>query len=243
MAYELTIRTADNVSSTNLNDNVTNDVDESKFILSDRQSTFTKREATFDRPAHNYALYYVSDRVDPTTVLSSFETVVANTNWAEIEGRHVWYEYDKDIYLNDETYYPYGMQNGFRAPPKINYINGFEVEIGKAHFLIGGTEYSVTDKKITLSKPTEYIRQDSIVAESDGSMSVVEGTEYPIPKENDIDWPKRPDIPISAKVGAYVTIKSILDRIPRSGIEIIDVVGDDGARNVEYSHGTIPDGI
>jgi len=243
MAYELTIRTADNISSTDLNDNVTKSVDESNFILSDRQSDFSKREATFDRPTHNYGRFYVSDRVDPTTVVSSFESVVANADWAEIEGRHVWTEYQQDTYLNDETYYPYGMQNGFRAPPKINYINGFEGEISKAHFLIGGTEYSVTDKKITLSKPTEHIRQDSIVAESDGSVSVVGGTEYPNPKENDIDWPKRPDIPISAKVGAYVTVKSILDRIPRSGIEIVDVVGDDGARNVEYSHGTVPDGI
>ena len=243
MAYELTIKTADNVSSTDLNDNVTNNVDESNFILSDRQSSFTKRDATFDRPAHNHARYYVSDRVDPTTVVSNFETVVANTDWAEIEGRHVWYEYEQDKYLNDETYYPYGMQNGFRSPPKIEYIDGFEGKIVEAHFLLAGSEYSVTDKTLTLSSPNDYIRQDAVVVNSDGSVSVVEGTEYPNPKKNDIDWPKRPDIPTDSQAGAYVTVKSPLDRIPRSGIEIEDVVGDDGTRTVEYSHGTIPDDI
>lgn len=243
MAYELTIRTADNISSTDLNDNVTNGVDESNLILSDRQSDFSKSDATFNRPAHNYGRFYVSDRVDSTTVVSSFESVVANADWAEIEGRHVWTEYKQDEYLHDETYYPYGMQNGLRAPPQINYINGFEGEIAEAYFLIGGTEYSITDKKITLSKPTEYIRQDAVVVESDGSVSVVEGTEYPNPKERDIDWPKRPDIPTNVKVGAYVTVKSILDRMPRSGIEIVDVIGDDGERTVKYSHGTVPDGI
>jgi hypothetical protein len=243
MAYELTIHTADNVSSTDVNSNVSNDVDESNLILSNRQSDFSKREATFDRPAHNYARYYVSDRVAPTTVVSSFESVVANADWVEIEGRHVWTEYQQDEYLHDETYYPHGMENGLRTPPEINYINGFGGKIAEAHFVIGGSEHSITDKKITLSKPTEYIRQDAVIVESDGSVSVVEGTEYPNPKENDIDWPKRPDIPTGAKVGAYVTVKSILDRIPRSGIEIVDVIGDDGERTVKYSHGTVPDGI
>jgi len=243
MAYELTIRTADNVSSTELNDNVTNDVDESNLILSDRQSAFTKRDATFDRPAHNYARYYVSDRVDPTTVLSSFESVVTNADWAEIEGRHVWYEYDQDTYLHDETYYPYGMKNGFRAPPKIEYISGFEGNIAEAHFLLAGSEYSVTDKTLTLSEPTDYIRQDAVVVDSDGSVSVVEGTERPEPKANNIEWPKCPTIPTGSQAGAYVTVKSSLDRIPRSGIEIEDVVGDDGQRTVDYEHGTVPDGI
>jgi len=243
MAYEVTIKTADNISSTDLNDNVSGDVDESNLILSDRQSAFTKREATFDRPAHNHARYYVSDKVDPTTVLSSFETAVANTNWAEIEGRHVWYEYDQDTYLKDETYYPYGMQNGFRSPPKIEYINGFESEIAEAHFLLAGSEYSVTNKTLTLSQPTDYIRQDAVVVNSDGSVSVVEGTEYPEPKEHKIEWPKRPDIPTGSQAGAYVTVKSALDRIPRSGIKIEDVVGDNGTRTVEYSHGTVPSDI
>lgn len=243
MAYELTIRTADNVSSTELNDSVTNNVDESNLILSDRQADFSNRGATFDRPAHNYGRFYVSDRVAPTTVVSSFESVVTNADWAEIEGRHVWTEYQQDEYLHDETYYPHGMKNGLRAPPEINYINGFEGEIAEAHFVMGGSEHSITDKKITLSNPTEYIRQDAVVVELDGSVSVVEGTEHPEPKENNIDWPKRPDIPSSTKAGAYVTVKSILDRIPRSGIEIVDVVGDNGDRAVEYSHGTVPDAI
>jgi hypothetical protein len=135
------------------------------------------------------------------------------------------------------------MENGLRAPPQIEYIDGFEGKIAEAHFLIGGNEYSITDKTLTLSEPTDYIRQDVVVVESDGSVSVIEGTEHPNPKENDIDWPKRPDIPTGTKVGAYVTVKSSLNRIPRSGIEIVDVVGDDGTRTVDYSHGTVPDGI
>jgi hypothetical protein len=45
------------------------------------------------------------------------------------------------------------------------------------------------------------------------------------------------------KVGAYVTVKSILDRIPRSGIEIVDVVGNDEERTADYSHGTVPDDV
>jgi len=243
MAYEITINTADNISSTDLNDGVSTEVDTSNLILPDRQSEFSLREATFDRPAYNHARYYVSDRADPTTVISNFEKAVANTDWAEIEGRHVWYEYEQDEYLHDETYYPYDADNILRSPPKIEYIDGFEGEIKEAHFLIGGTEYSVTDKTLTFSKPTDYIRQDAVVADKDGNVSIIEGTEHPNPKENDIDWPQRPDVPTNAKVGAYVTVKSVLDRIPRSGIEVKDVVGEPAGRTVDYSHGTVPDGI
>jgi hypothetical protein len=135
------------------------------------------------------------------------------------------------------------MQNGFRAPPKIEYIDEFEGNIAEAHFLLAGSEYSVTNKTLTLSEPTDYIRQDAVVVDSDGSVSVVEGTEYPEPKENNIEWPKRPSIPTGSQAGAYVTVKSSLERIPRSGIEIKDVVGDDGQRTVDYEHGTVPDGI
>lgn len=243
MAYELTINTEDNISSTDLNSNVSSSIDTSNLILSERQSKFRKSDATFDSPAHNHGRYYIADTVDPTPIINNFETVVANTDWAEIQGRHVWDEYNQDTYLHDETYYPYGMQNGFRSPPTIEYIDGFESRIAEAHFIIGGTEQSVTDKTLRLSKPTKYIRQDAIVVESDGSISVIEGTEYPQPKANNIDWPVRPSIPTGAKAGAYVTVKSALDRIPRSGIEIEDVVGDDGQRTVEYTHGTMPSGI
>jgi len=243
MAYELTIQTADNISSTDLNDNVTNSVDESKFILSDRQTDFSKREATFNRPAHNYAQYYISDRADPTTAISSLESVVANADWAKIEGRHVWTEYQHEKYLSDETYYPYEAQNLLRAPPKIEYIDGFEGKISEAHFLIGATEYSVTDEQLTFDQPSDYIRCDAVVADSNGNVSIVKGQEHPEPKANGIEWPQRPQTAADEMVGAYVIVKSALDRIPRSGIEIVDVVGDDGTRSVDYEHGTIPDNI
>lgn len=243
MAYELIVKTADNVSSTDLINNVESDVDASNLILSDRQSEFTARDATFDRPAHNYGRYYVSDRVDPSTVISSFETVVSNADWAEIEGRHVWYEYEQDKYLTDETYYPYGMQTGLRAPPQINYIDGFEGEIAEAHFIIGGSVYSVSNKTLTFSPPTDYIRCDAVVADSNGNVSIVEGKPHPEPKANNIDWPKYPETANDEMVGAYVEVKDALDRIPRNGIEIVDVIGENGTRSVDYSHGTIPEGV
>lgn len=243
MAYELTIQTADNVTSTELSNSFDSNVDTSKLILSERESTFSKQESLINKSAHIYARYYISDRFDPAPVLSSVESVVTNADWAQIEGRHVWTEYSDDSYLNDETYYPYEMQNGFRAPPVIEYIRGFEGNVTEAHFMINGNEFSVTDEKISLARPTEYIRQDAIVAELDGSISVIEGAEYPNPKNNNIEWPKRPEIPSDVKVGAYVTVKSILDRIPRSGIEIVDVVGNDEERTVDYSHGTVPDDV
>lgn len=137
---------------------------------------------------------FAEDTDDKNAIVDSIETELRDAEWARVEYRHTNSEYDDAVHRDNEEYYH--DVHELRAPPTIEWIDGYEI----------GVEWWDGADTETLSAPTGYsethaIERDGVVL---GQVTVKDPLER-IPRSG-IDVREYPD-----KTDADATVVSIGD--------------------------------
>jgi hypothetical protein len=226
MAHKYRIETGTDATLSNLNPALSDTT--FNRVLTDRDQTFGEQTDITGTVTGYTATVYAADTEARSGVETKLENVVADATKATIEHRHTWREYD-DSRIADKTYYPHDRAVGLRTDPTIERDGWGTTITADTHH--NGTEVSHTTT-LTFDSPTDYCRQDRVVADTDG-LAVLQGNPVGKPAETGVQ-PTAPPTPDGAVSVATVTVKEHIDRIPFGEINAAELVGEPSDRTTVY---------
>lgn len=157
----------------------------------------------------------VVDTEDKEGVVALIKDELDGMDWTRVDYRYSAQEYNDEEYAEDGDYYH--KSHELRTPPTIEFVEDYTVEV-TADWVIEGAEHS-DELEITLPSDFEgYTVEYEVVGTNDGI--AVDGSGVAL---------------------GTVTLKEPIDRVPQSGIRVVDYPDGEPETGIVYEHGDRPE--